>query len=125
LLEGRNINLRAREREDIDWLTEYFNLGFTGEYDPVTPQRSKTERLKDFDSPSQLSILTEAARFMIEKKDGTKLGTIAHWLVLPNKRMEIGYHLIPAERGKGHGTEAVQIIIDYLFLSKQSNAYKP
>lgn len=119
MLEGRDLNLRAREREDIDWLTEYFNnLAFTGEYDPVTPQRSRTERLKDFENPSQLSILTEAARFMIEKKDCTRIGTIAHWLVLPNRWMEIGYHLMPAERGKGYGTEAVQIITDYLFLSK-------
>jgi RimJ/RimL family protein N-acetyltransferase len=32
--------------------------------------------------------------------------------------MEIGYDLIPSERGKGYGTEAVQIIVDYLFLTK-------
>ena len=108
-----------RERADIDWLTECFNnLEFRGEYDPVTPQKSRTERLKDFDNPSQLSILTEAGRFMIEKKDGTKIGTIAHWLVLPNRWMEIGYHLIPSERGKGYGTEATQLIVDYLFLSR-------
>lgn len=119
MLEGRKVNFRVRERADIDWLTECFNnLEFRGEYDPVTPQKSRTERLKDFDNPSQLSILTEAGRFMIEKKDGTKIGTIAHWLVLPNRWMEIGYHLIPSERGKGYGTEATQLIVDYLFLSR-------
>ena len=32
--------------------------------------------------------------------------------------MEIGYNLIPSERGKGYGTEAVQITVDYLFLSR-------
>lgn len=32
--------------------------------------------------------------------------------------MEIGYDIIPAERGKGYGTEAAQLIVDYLFLSK-------
>jgi len=119
LLEGRNVNLRVREREDIDWLTECFNnLDYNGEYDPITPQKSRTERLKDFDNPSQLSILTEAGRFMIETKDGTRIGTIAHWLVLPNRWMEIGYEIIPAERGKGYGTEAVKLMVDYLFLSK-------
>jgi len=119
LLEGKKINLRVREREDIDWLMECFNnLDFRGEYDPITPQKSRTERLKDFDNPTQLSILTEAGRFIVEKKDGTKIGTIAHWLVLPNRWMEIGYHLIPRERRKGYGTEAAQLIVDYLFLSR-------
>jgi RimJ/RimL family protein N-acetyltransferase len=32
--------------------------------------------------------------------------------------MEIGYDIIAAERGKGYGTEAVQLIVDHPFLSK-------
>jgi RimJ/RimL family protein N-acetyltransferase len=32
--------------------------------------------------------------------------------------MEIGYEIIPSERGKGYGTEATQLKVDYLFLSK-------
>jgi RimJ/RimL family protein N-acetyltransferase len=32
--------------------------------------------------------------------------------------MEIGYNVIPSERGKGYGTEAAQIIVDYLFLTQ-------
>jgi RimJ/RimL family protein N-acetyltransferase len=31
---------------------------------------------------------------------------------------EIGFALIPSERGKGYGTEAVTIFVDYLFLSR-------
>jgi len=33
--------------------------------------------------------------------------------------LEIGYALIPSERGKGYGTESIRIIVDYLFLSKE------
>jgi RimJ/RimL family protein N-acetyltransferase len=33
--------------------------------------------------------------------------------------MEIGYILVPSERKKGYGSEAVRIIVDYLFLSKE------
>lgn len=33
-------------------------------------------------------------------------------------RVGIGYDLLAEERGKGHATEAVQIITDYLFLTK-------
>jgi ribosomal-protein-alanine N-acetyltransferase len=32
--------------------------------------------------------------------------------------MEIGYIVVPNERKKGYGSEAVKIIVDYLFLSK-------
>jgi RimJ/RimL family protein N-acetyltransferase len=31
---------------------------------------------------------------------------------------EIGFALIPNERGKGYCTEATQLMVDYLFLSK-------
>jgi ribosomal-protein-alanine N-acetyltransferase len=53
------------------------------------------------------------------EKDGTKIGIINHHLNLPYKWMEIAYFLVPDERGKRYGTEAVQIMIDYLFLSKE------
>ena len=119
MLEGNRVNLRIMEREDVEFSFEFSNqMGFWGEYDPIPQQRSKAERFKLFDSPSQLAILSERARFVIEKKDGTKIGTIAHWFVQPNRYMEIGYDLIPSERGKGYGTEAVQIMVDYLFLSR-------
>jgi RimJ/RimL family protein N-acetyltransferase len=119
LLEGNNVNLRVMEREDVDFATECFNdVTFWGEYDPVGAQKSKAERQKAFDNPPQVAILCERQRFVIEKKDGTKIGFIAFWFTQPGKMMEIGYNLILNERGKGYGTEAVQLIVDYLFLSK-------
>lgn len=119
MLEGRTVNLRVMERDDVDFAHEWFNrIDYHGEYDPIPAQKSKAERLRQFDSPSQLAILAERQRFIIERKDGTRIGFIAHWLVQPNRWMEIGYDIIPNERGKGCGTEAVQIIVDYLFLSK-------
>jgi len=54
--------------------------------------------------------------FFIEKRDGTKIGTMFHWL--NGNLLEIGYALLPAERGKGYCTEATQLVLDYLFLSK-------
>jgi RimJ/RimL family protein N-acetyltransferase len=33
--------------------------------------------------------------------------------------LEIGYALLPSQRGKGYCTEAVKIMVDYLFLSKE------
>jgi RimJ/RimL family protein N-acetyltransferase len=95
------------QKEDVGFLCE-----------TVKSKVSKTEAERRFENPSPLAVLTERARFVIEKKDGTKVGIIAHYLVLPSKRMEIGYDLILNERGKGYGTEAVQIIVDHLFLTK-------
>jgi RimJ/RimL family protein N-acetyltransferase len=118
LLKGRNVNVRVMERDDVEFLAETDRTDYYGEYDPIPAQLSKTERLRQFDNPSQLAVLTERQRFIIEKKDRARIGFIAHWFVQPNRMMGIGYHLIPDERGKGYGTEAVQIMVDYLFLTK-------
>jgi len=108
LLEGKNVNLRVMEKNDVGFLCET----------RIFTQLSKAEAEKQFENPPPLATLAERARFVIEKKDGTKVGLIAHYLVLPNRLMEIGYDIIPSERDKGYGTEAVRIIVNYLFLTK-------
>jgi ribosomal-protein-alanine N-acetyltransferase len=119
LLEGKNVNLRIRERDDVDFLYECGKrIDFWGEYTSIPEQISKAEYIKAFDNPSNLTILTESKWFIVQKKDGTKIGLMNHRLNLPYKWMEISYGLIPNERGKGYGTEAVQLMVDYLFLSK-------
>jgi RimJ/RimL family protein N-acetyltransferase len=55
--------------------------------------------------------------FFIEKKDGSKVGMILHYE--EGGLLGIGYALVPSERRKGYCTEAVQLIVDYLFLSKE------
>jgi aminoglycoside 6'-N-acetyltransferase len=35
------------------------------------------------------------------------------------KLLEIYYYLVQSERGKGYGTEAIMIMVDYLFLSRE------
>lgn len=117
MLEGKNINLRLVERDDVGFVSDILNNLEFNEYDPIT-QISEAEMTKGFDSPSQLAILTEGRFFIIAKKDGTKIGFIRHGLLLPHRLMEIGYIIIPSERGKGYATEAAKIIVDYLFLSK-------
>jgi ribosomal-protein-alanine N-acetyltransferase len=119
LLEGKNVNLRVMEKEDAGFLCDTLNdVDYYGEGGPVPTQLSRAEAEKRFENPTQLATLSERARFVVEKKDRTKIGLIAHYFILPSNRMEIGYDIIPSERGKGCGTEAVQIVVDYLFLSK-------
>jgi ribosomal-protein-alanine N-acetyltransferase len=116
LLEGKNVNLRIMEKEDLPLIAEWFNKPEVfGEYNPLH-QVSRTEAEKMFENPH------EEKSFIIEKKDGSKIGFIGHFYVLhvAGKQLEIGYSLVPSERGKGYGTEATQVMVDYLFLSKDS-----
>jgi len=114
LLEGKRVNLRVVEKEDLPLVAEYENNPeFWGEL-AVYPllQKPKADFEKEYDKRPP-----EENWFFIEKKDGTRIGTIFHFL--EGRQLEIGYALIQSERGKGYCTEAVKIMIDYLFLSKE------
>ena len=119
MLEGKTVNLRVMEREDIDFVAEHRNdINCMGEYGPDTEQVSKSELMKGYDNPSNIFILLEAKKFIIEKKDGTRIGVIHHFLDSPHRLMELACWLVPSERKKGYATEATQLMVDYLFLSK-------
>jgi RimJ/RimL family protein N-acetyltransferase len=108
------------EREDVDFLAEHRNdINCMGEYGPDTEQVSKSELMKEYDNPSNLFILLEAKKFIIQKKDGTRIGEIRHFLDKPHHLMELACWLVPSERKKGYATEATQLMVDYLFLSKE------
>jgi RimJ/RimL family protein N-acetyltransferase len=110
--------MRIMEREDVPLLVEWWNnLEFQGEYFPVL-QKSKTQALRDFENPSSVQVAMEHGEFMIEKKDGTRIGHVGYGKDILHDWIEIGYDVVPSERGKGYATEAMQILVDYLFLSK-------
>jgi RimJ/RimL family protein N-acetyltransferase len=112
MLEGRNVNLRIIEKEDLSIVKEWVNdPEVMGEYEPIL-QETLADLEKEYDK------LTEGQWFFVEKKDGSKIGYVAHFLSGEGKLTSLGYSLIPSERGKGYGSEAIQIMVDYLFLSK-------
>jgi len=115
LLEGRNVNLRVTEKEDIPVLLLWFNdAEFQGEYQDFPTQISKAQLEKRMLDPQM-----QWVDFIIEKKDGTKIGWMSHYVSSQNFGwIEIGCALVPGERRKGYGTEAVQIMVDYLFLTE-------
>ncbi|MGA3193134.1 MAG: GNAT family protein [Candidatus Bathyarchaeia archaeon] len=116
MFEGKNVNLRIMEKDDLPLFVEWVNKpDVFGEYNPLH-QMSKTEAEKMFENPHEEKL------FIIEKKDGSKIGFIAHFYVLhvAGRQLEIGYSLVPSERGKGYCTEATQLMVDYLFLSKDT-----
>jgi len=106
------VNLRIAEKEDLPLLQEWWNsLEFSGIYNPIDEQRSRADIEKEYEK-----LGSEKAWFLILKKDGSKIGFLAMGMGVFGR--QIGYVLIPSERGKGYCTEAVQIALDYLFLSK-------
>ncbi len=111
MLEGKNVNLRVIEKEDLPILAEWINTPeYFGDYNPLI-QMSKADLQKSYDNRSP-----EAGAFFIEKKDGSRIGNIGH--EPQGKAQELGYAILPNERKKGHCSEALTIVVDYLFLSK-------
>ena len=118
MLEGKNVNLRVMEKEDFPPFIEWYSKPDFWEEFASPSQRSKTEIEKTISEPGP----HEWKDFLIEKKDKTKIGWIAFFYALHpmGRTLEIGYSLIPSERGKGYCSEAAQIMVDYLFLSKEA-----
>ena len=113
MLEGNNINLRAMELDDISLIHEWLNnIEFQGRYTPLI-QRSKEEMKMRFGEISE-----DQKLFIIEKKDGTKIGIIFYFIIKggPYNLLEIGYYMIFSERKQGYCTEAVKLFVDFLFL---------
>ena len=109
------MNLRVVEKEDLAFLAEWFNKPEVfGEYNPLM-QASRTEIEKYYGEKK-----FGETEFFIEGKDGRRIGYIWHFNVMhpAGNLLEIGYSMVPTERGKGYCTEAVDIMVDYLFLSK-------
>jgi RimJ/RimL family protein N-acetyltransferase len=114
LLEGKNVNLRVLEKEDLALFAEWVNNpDFYGDYDYLD-QRTRAEIEKRFENYPP-----EDKKFVIQKKDGTRIGIIvAEQHSDYGGFLEIGFNIVPNERGKGYCSEAAKIVVDYLFLSR-------
>jgi len=114
------VNLRAIEKEDVDFQFACFNqIDFWGEYThPASGQVPKWYLMRDIENPNDFRKALEDKIFVIEKKDGTKIGLMWHFTHQPYGTLEFSCFLVPSERGKSYGTEATQLMVDYLFLSK-------
>lgn len=108
MLEGKNVNLRIAEKDDVFLVMGWWgDAQYMGEYQDVM-----TKTLLEFEK----IVLENTIFYIIEKKNGVKIGHIAGWMI--GRTMAIGFALIPSERGKGYGTEAIQLMVDHLFLTK-------
>lgn len=110
MITGELVNIRPLESTDLDWFTEWNNdPAYTGPFEPLEiNSRDCVEKWYNTEKDAQWWVITN-----IKEKP---LGQIVfgpqgdyYWL---------GYILHPNFRGKGYATEAVMLIVNYLFLSK-------
>jgi RimJ/RimL family protein N-acetyltransferase len=111
LLEGKNVNLRVMGKEYIPLIIEWGNdPDFWGEFE-FTSRMSRADVEKTY-----ANFNPEVKWFFVEKKDGSKIGCINHRRV--GKAQELGFIMLPSQRGKGYCSEAAMIMVDHLFLTK-------
>ncbi len=116
MLEGRKVNLRILEHDQYPLFAEWMNRPEVfGRFNPLH-QVTLDEVGRIFTGPHEMR------PFIVEDKEGHKLGFISHFYVLhpASRQIEVGYSLIPGERGKGYGTEALELMVDFIFLFKDT-----
>lgn len=118
-LRGRTIDLQVVEKDDFaQWRDLWLDPEFRGQFVPLSRVTPMHVVDKEYLEPRNPGL--ELTRLFIQKKDGTRIGGITHFMGSQFYNwMEIGYLILPGERGKGYTTEAVQVLTDYLFLSRQ------
>ncbi|MGA7923384.1 MAG: GNAT family protein [Thermoplasmata archaeon] len=116
-LEGLHLRLRPPGAADLPTLFSWYN-------DPETVAPFDRFSLDTFDeferqihaAPDDAQSL--APRFVVElKSDGRILGFVGHYRSHPVLELtDVWYVLgVATERGKGYGSEAVGLLVDYLF----------
>jgi RimJ/RimL family protein N-acetyltransferase len=121
MLKGESISLRVAQMEDADALGKWFNdPEFSGDFQHFPYQIPRAHLEKRITEHSLYG--TEWVDFIISNPEGEDVGWIAHYTAAPNFGwIEIGVAIGPPHRNRGYASEAVQILTDYLFLSRDLN----
>ena len=113
VLEGKLINLRPVGAEHVEFLARLFSNQFRYlQHEFVSEDEMKKE------NDGEESFWGDKNRvFLIESKGGDVLGKVGVWSYDErNRQAEVGTLILPeVERGKGMGTEAKILCMDYAF----------
>lgn len=115
---GKRVTLRTVEREDLPFLQRShtnpeirYPLG-----SPLANREAVEEFFEDDDADRFLVCLDgeDAGPGTPDEGDVERLGVVgvedADW-----RRPELGYWLVPEVHGEGYGTEAVSLVVEYVF----------
>jgi RimJ/RimL family protein N-acetyltransferase len=121
VLQGKKISLRIAEAEDAGTLATWFNEPtFNGVYQHFPAQTPKTQVERRIREHTQYN--AEWVDFMVVRPDGEQVGWAAHYTAAPNFGwVELGIAIRAEHRNKGYASEAVALLTDYLFLSREIN----
>jgi RimJ/RimL family protein N-acetyltransferase len=110
MLHGPHVDLRRVERADLPLLAAWNgDEAVNGEFEGFG-QVSLSELEKQFEADD------DERWYLVLEGGDTAVGYVAHGKCGGGCWM--GYILVPEARGRGIGTEAVQLLVDYLFLHK-------
>lgn len=124
MIEGKKVNLRLFKEEDLDEYLEAINkYAEIGEFWPAYLM-SETHVKKDFKNDGIWE--EHRGRMLIEDKEKNKVGSIEFFKGIPySEGYEIGYNIYKSEeRGKGYGSEALKLFVDYMFNLRQLNRFQ-
>ncbi|PHS53761.1 MAG: GNAT family N-acetyltransferase [Lutibacter sp.] len=116
ILQGKNINLRALEPEDIDFLFSTENDESFWEISSTQIPFSKYILQKYIENAHQNIYEAKQYRFVICNRHNKPVGTIDLFDFNPQHlRVGIGILITSKYQSKGYGFEALEIIIAYAF----------
>jgi len=116
ILLGKNINLRALEPDDLNFLFSTENNELFWEISGTQLPYSKYVLKKYLENSHQDIYEAKQYRFVISDFDNIPVGMIDLFDFNPlHKRVGIGILLLPQHQNKGYGSEALEMIIDYAF----------
>ncbi len=109
LLDGEKVSLTLVTKEDLLFLHYWLNNPeYTGEYEPlfqVTPRELEKRYMN----------LEDESWWFIEDGRRLRVGFLSNRI--RDGCQTLSYLVEPEERGNGYATEAVRIVVDYLFLN--------
>lgn len=115
-LQGKNINLRALEPEDLDFLFSAENNESFWEISGTQTPYSKHLLQKYIENAHQDIYEAKQYRFVICNKQNIPVGMIDLFDFNPqHKRIGVGILILPENQGKDFGSEALEMVIDYAF----------
>ncbi len=115
-LLGKNINLRALEPEDLDFLFSTENDETFWEISSTQTPYSKFILQKYIENSHQDIFEAKQYRFVICDINNTPVGLIDLFEFNPqHQRVGIGILITSKNQTKGYGSEALEMIIDYAF----------
>lgn len=116
---GQRVTLRTVEREDVPFLQRaYANPALR--YPLGNPTHKNQEQVEErFEDDNQRRFLAcldgeEAGPGQPDDDETTPIGLVTVFDV-DWSRTELGYWLVPEHQGEGYGTEAVALVVEYVF----------